>query len=153
MAGTYSAVITALAARLDASTATGKVLAGAKFYAWPQATEEGQRDFPTIRMFPADIDEKPVLRAPVHGAVTVRLQVATQRTLGIPESLLWVEKMLDAIEVEPTTGLVDVRLAGTLRAPIEVTGEGSHPTELSINANVIITLIPAKVPQRGKRRL
>jgi hypothetical protein len=153
MAGTYSAAVSALASRLTASTAAGKVLAGVTFIPYPHTEEEGQRQLPCVRMFPADLTETPVPRGPTKATVTVRLIVATQRSEGVAANLALCEKVLDATEIDPATSLVDVRLGGNVRAPASIKMEGSHTTELSINGQIMLELTPMKVPQHGKRRL
>ena len=149
--GLYTKIAQELIDRMKFHTGAGQILAGMKFYEFPEVNVEGLKDFPNAMLFLPSIAEN--YRPNIIGETTMRfnLSVSVERTKGIPELMGWVEKVLDAIETQPVTnGRVDTNLKGTT-SPFSVQIANSFALDLSLTAQITITVSP-KPMNRGSRR-
>jgi hypothetical protein len=150
--GLYSAPVAAIIARLQAATATGKLLEGVKFEPYPIKDVEGETDMPSVRMFVPDLTETFVAKTTNRTSMVVPIMVATKRTSGCAVLMELVEKVLDVIERD-ASGNVDVTINSTCRKPFDVKSSENQASEVSLHARLLITIKPWKLLRRGKRRL
>lgn len=153
--GNYSSILTEMVARLtyhaDAA-ASGRLLTGWKFVDVPEQAIDSEADVPILRMFVPEITEKFMAASTPEGSLRIKLTVGTKRVDGLPGLMAGVEKVLDAIETK-TNGDIDPLLAGTIADPFDVSSENGFSESVTSTAQLVLTMKPAKVTQRGKRHL
>lgn len=153
----YSTILSNIIARLTAQNASGKILAGFKLTTNPTTEVEGQTDLSggAIRLIdPPDIKEKAHEQMAIitGGTVTLKLGVSTLRSAGFVAHLQAVEKAMDALETDATTG-VDLLLGGTLAQPFSMNAGDSFAKDdgLSQNTFLTVTMIPIDCASGGRR--
>ena|SRR6185369_9088732 len=149
--GKYSAVVSAVQGRLDGHVGTGKILQGWKVKMGPLAEVEGEKDFPTVRIWVPDLTQVEHTRIVGEGGMTLKLSISSSRKAGLVQWIEDVEKVLDAIETDHTTGNLDLGLNGTLQRPMLPQVQDNFANELSINAQIRLSVMP-RLFTRGARR-
>lgn len=149
----YSAILAVLIARLTfhSQPLPGRILRAVKFEPVPTKEIDGVIDFPSIRIFPPDLTETFVHRAPLAATVQIRIQLATARTDGFEALLEFVEQVLDAIETKED-GTIETTLDHTLRMPLSLKTAGSFTKDLNFAMDLSLQLAPAVTALRGQRR-
>ncbi len=152
--GIYAAIVSKLSERITwHRAAEGRILYGAGFFDWPEYEQRGQKDFPEIRLWIPDIEEAFKIRRPTAPQMTVNFAVSVERKSGaVPALTSWVEKLLDAIDTaHDGSNSVDQYLDGLLRSPVSAKMANSHAEAISLNGMLSLTLLPARIVQRGTR--
>lgn len=151
--GKYSAVIEALSARIEGHIGTGKILESFKYVQGPLLEVEGEKDYPKVRLWIPELSQFVHPRLIGEAGMTLKLTLATSLKAGLVEWCQAVEKVLDAIETDHTTGQLDLGLNGTLKKPMEpqVRDNFATPNGLSLNAQITISVMPHPFT-RGARR-
>ncbi len=150
-------MVSALVARLTGHIGpkeSTKILAGFKpLEVGPLETVEGEKDYPIIRIWIPELLLSPHARFVGEGAMTLMVTVATSRKLGLVNWIETVEKVLDAIEKDHTTGEIGLSLNNTLEVPMvpQVRNNFAPENGLSINALITLSVMP-KLFTRGNRR-
>lgn len=144
--GRYSTPIQDLIDRLTYHATTGqtpaRMLDGLKIVAIPEKDVEGSADLPNVRLFVPDFHEHFSGGRNVDGHILLKLHIATQREKGLPESMSWTEKIMNALQISTTTGQ-RTALAGTARH-FDVEAKDGHATDRALNVYLMITLQPFK---------
>lgn len=149
--GLYSKIAKEIIDRLKFHTGAGQMLAGMKFREYPEVNVEGLTDFPNAMMFLPSVSESYHTNIIADGSIRFNVSVSVARTEGVPKLMEWVEKVLDALETKPVDGgAVDTNLNGTTQ-PFNAQIANSFALDLSLTAQVTITVSP-KPMNRGKRR-
>lgn len=148
----YSSILTALLTRLQAAAATGKKLDGARIKPYPLEEGNGADDYPYVSMWIPTFEERFRRGRPVASDVRVNIGMSTLRESGIPAHVEWVEKLLDAIEVDPATGNTELQLAGTIRGPYTASVSAANVSKLGLHSQISLSVVPKKAIRRGKRQ-
>lgn len=148
--GRYAAVVTELIARMNFHKGTGQMLQGLGFRETPEVQTDGLKDFPWAMFFLPSITESYHVRNIADSTLRLNLAITTDRKYGIPALLVWVEKVMDALETNRTTLAYDPNLGGTTK-PFEMEMANAFALDLSLTAQITITVMP-KPMQRGQRR-
>ena len=130
----------------------GGLLNGVKFMDYPRVETIGKADLPEVRLFIPDFTEIQNMRRLLTCSISLNLLVATVREKGVAELTSLAEKVLDSLETD-TELSVDARINGSLRYPFSWKTDKSFAEDVSSNLQIVLTLVPAKTPLRGKRRL
>jgi hypothetical protein len=128
------------------------LLSGVKFKDYPRVETIGKADLPEVRLFIPDFTETHNMRRLLTCSINLNLLVATVREKGIAELTGLAEKVLDALEIG-TDLAIDARINGSLRYPFSWKTDKSFAEDVSSNLQIVLTMVPAKTPLRGKRRL
>lgn len=156
--GMFSGPIQDVINRLTYHTTTAipaRMLDGFKFEAVPRAQVEGMTDLPGIRLLIPTIEAqyRPGGRTgQEEGTLTLHLVVGVKRDDGnntLATLINHVEKVLDALNFN-TTGALAPSIAGTMK-PFSWKIENTYPVDISLNAQVSISLEPRPVIL-GQRR-
>lgn len=152
MIASYSSIVAKLVERLDYYSAKGegRLLDGVKFKQLIEREIEGDKDLPQVALEKPVITESYRSRLPVTARMTLRLYIATKRSLGITEHVRLIERVLDVLETE-TDGTIDPYLGGTLRMPFSVATGEEGDTDLSMNTALVLSVTPKRTPLRGQR--
>ena len=143
--GRYSTPIQGIIDRLKFHATTGQTpvrrLDGLKVLDIPEVDVEGDKDFPSVRLFVPDFVERFAPARNVDGTIQVKLLIATSRAKGIPELMSWIEKILDALQRDQT----DQRSAiPGLARHFDCDVKDAYPKDRSLNAPLTLLLQPAK---------
>ena len=150
----YASVVAEILFRLNYHSASNEILAGMKVFGYPVASVEGMNDLPQVRIGMPEVQEQFRVRLPRLHRMEVRLLVSTRREGGVAAHLVWVEKVLDAIEKKSEIGTaIDPLLNNMLRKPLDVRSSGSFAEDLTLNQALTLTVAPKTIVQSGKRRL
>ena len=125
-----------------------RLLDGLKIIPAPRRETEGLKDLPCVRIVIPDFDEVFAPARNIDGTLKVKLTVSDERSKGIANALLTVEKVLDAIQTDPVTGIC--ALPGTARH-FDCKAEESVSYDNDITIPIIIFLKPFK-SEVGKRQ-
>lgn len=147
-----SEILTEALARLTAQKASGKILAGATVHDYPQEDVSGERDYPIIRFWAPSFTEEWRRGRPAISRFTMRLSVGTGRDAGIPAHQAFVDKVLDALEMDSGDDTIDTKLNGTIRKPMDFSVSDAAVTKLGIYSAITVTVYPSKAVKRGTRR-
>lgn len=131
----------------------GRILDGVKFRDKPQASVDGQSDFPVVELLMPAAGEtyRPGPRGGhVASTLTINVRVREDRKLkSIEEFFLLLDKVKDALDFD-TAGVFNPNLKSLRPADVQA-GEISA---LDVCYSAVITLtIETKVVERGSRRL
>lgn len=144
----YESLIAVVIGRINTHRQSGGILEGCKFEPAPSVDVEGQRDFPIARMWLPTITEvsHPTV---VDGSITLKISLSTSVKEGLVEWMRKVETLLDAIELDERG--VDTSLHGKLAKPMLINVRFSFATDLSLNAQILVTLTPNASARAGRR--
>jgi hypothetical protein len=149
--GLYSKIAKEIIDRVKYHAGAGQMLAGLTFREYPEINIEGLKDFPNAMMFLPSVSESYHANIIADGNLRFNIAVSTLRSEGIPKLMEWVEKLLDAIETRRDgSGKVDTNLNGTTQ-PFTAQIANSFALDLSLTAQITITVSP-KPMNRGTRR-
>lgn len=143
--GKYSNPITKLIERLEFHKATGQMLAGLDFRKVPKKQVEGADNFPTATLFIPTLQESTRAGGRSaghgHGVMLVNISVSVRIDHGIPELMVWCEKVIDAIfTAHDGSALFEPTLAGSLSIPLIAKVGTAFVLELSLNADITCTV-------------
>lgn len=109
--GAWGTPVAEIAARLQAAAKAGGILAGFRFVPYPIAEAEGISDLPHVRLQAFQVDEEQRSQTANFAKLTVTIQVAVEKTKGLPELALKAQSVMDALETK--NGEVDETLGAT----------------------------------------
>jgi hypothetical protein len=147
----FSTTVSDLIARLTAQNATGNILAGWKLITIPMASVEGLADLPGVAVYVPAISGTYRPSGIDVGTMRLHLAVATNRLDGLAAHINGVEKVLDAISLDATTGQVQPALKGT-RKPFAYSVQTPIVVDTSLTTQLIIS-VEAKPVLYGSRRI
>lgn len=154
--GRYSSVVDAINRRINAHRAAGQMLAGIKFSDTPVVDVEGQSDFPIIRHWLPELGERPNGGwAIIDGLMTLNLTVSTSRKVGLVAHIEKLELVMDALETPidgEAAGEGELTVEGATAKPAVLAMKDPFVTDLSINSQITISVLPKPV-SRGRRRI
>lgn len=128
-----------------------RILHGAIIRDIPIVTIESLKDFPSVSVFIPSIRETYRPKDLALPSISIPIVVSTEREKGLLHLYEWVERVIDALEVKRDgSGHVDPNLVATSK-PFAVSVGNNFALELSLNAQLTITIDPRPV-LRGTRR-
>lgn len=151
--GKISAPIERVIKRMEFhSNHASRILGGFKWVPFPMTEADGQKDFPTVRLWIPQLSEDYRPSNLAIGTLRLGLHVATERKLGMAVHMEALEKVLDALETTAADqATIDLGFNGTLRKPMSMAVGNVFALDISVNSEILLTLdlIPY---ERGRRR-
>ena len=119
-----------------------RLLSGATILKAPIKETKGTVDMPCIMFFVPDFQENFAPARNIDGKIEVKIWVMTARISGMEAGLAVVERVLDSLQRDPTTGL-QVAIPGTARH-FDCKLEGAYAKSVFFHFPISIFLQPFK---------
>jgi hypothetical protein len=150
--GRYAQFAAAVIERLEAHCIAGGVLEGVQLSVIPTTKIDGVKDFPSLRLFVAELTETRFATFKKHGVLELNFLVSTAKSLGLPAHLVMLEKVMDALETHPDSQLADTTFGGLVREPVELRFGDAGASDIGMHTQLYLV---ANLPrfQGGQRRL
>lgn len=121
---------------------TDRLLSGATIIKAPLKETKGTVDMPCVMFFVPDFQENFAPAKNIDGKIEVKIWVMTARIHGMTDGLEFVERVLDSLQRDPTTGL-QVAIPGTARH-FDCKLEGAYAKSVFFHWPIHIFLQPVK---------
>lgn len=119
-----------------------RLLSGATIIKAPLKETKGTVDMPCVMFFVPDFQENFAPARNIDGKIEVKIWVMTARLHGLEKGLSVVERVLDSLQRDPTTGL-QVAIPGTARH-FDCKLESAYAKSVFFHFPITITLQPVK---------